>query len=94
MQRCENFGLTITGITAKGLTGSLSGLPAFIPVSQIEKRVGGAWWTEEEMYREFLGRNLSVAILEVSRNSKKVVCSPSKARENDILRSLEVWYHV
>jgi len=43
------------------------------------------------MIEFFVGKELSVGIVEVSAVNKKVVCSSIKAKENDALRRLEVW---
>lgn len=42
------------------------------------------------MVAEYVGQEARVAVLEVVRDSRKVVCSVAKARENDDLRQLEV----
>ena len=42
------------------------------------------------MAAQFAGKEVNLAILEVARASRKVVCSVVKARENDDLRQLEV----
>jgi hypothetical protein len=41
------------------------------------------------MATEYAGQEVCVAVLEVVRDSRKVVCSIAKARENDDLRQLE-----
>ena len=42
------------------------------------------------MSAQFAGKEVSLAVLEVARASRKVVCSVVKAKENDDLRRLEV----
>ena len=44
----------------------------------------------QDLAAQFAGREVSLAILEVARSSRKVVCSLVKAKENDDLRQLEV----
>lgn len=44
----------------------------------------------QDMTAQFAGQEVSLAILEVARTSRKVVCSVVKAKENDDLRQLEV----
>jgi ribosomal protein S1 len=90
LQSCENFKVKITGANAGGITCMMGGLPAFVPVSQLEKKADGSWWTQEEMVASFSGQEISVAILEVSRTDNKIVCSVLRALENDRLRRLEV----
>jgi ribosomal protein S1 len=90
LQSCENFKVKITGANTGGITCMMGGLPAFVPVSQLEKKADGSWWTQEEMVASFSGQEISVAILEVSRTENKIVCSVIRALENDRLRRLEV----
>lgn len=89
-ESCENFNVKITGANTGGITCIMGGLPAFIPVSQLEKKADGSWWTQEEIVASFSGQEISVAILEVSRTENKIVCSVLRALENDRLRRLEV----
>lgn len=44
----------------------------------------------QDMLAHFAGQEVSLAVLEVTRASRKVVCSVVKAKENDDLRQLEV----
>ena len=44
----------------------------------------------QTMAEHFTGKEVSMAVLEVARASRKVVCSVVKAKENDDLRRLEV----
>ena len=44
----------------------------------------------QDMVTHFAGQEVSLAVLEVTRASRKVVCSVVKAKENDDLRHLEV----
>lgn len=44
----------------------------------------------QDMAQQFAGQEVSLAVLEVARASRKVVCSVAKAKENDELRQLEV----
>ena len=44
----------------------------------------------QDMTAHFAGQEVSLAVLEVTRASRKVVCSVVKAKENDDLRQLEV----
>lgn len=44
----------------------------------------------QDMAQQFAGQEVSLAVLEVARSSRKVVCSVAKAKENDELRQLEV----
>lgn len=44
----------------------------------------------QDMAAHFAGQEVSLAVLEVARASRKVVCSVVKAKENDDLRQLEV----
>lgn len=47
MQGCENFTVFITGANNGGLTANLGGIPVFIPVSQLERKIDKTWWTAE-----------------------------------------------
>jgi len=44
----------------------------------------------QDMVAHFAGQEVSLAVLEVTRASRKVVCSVVKAKENNDLRRLEV----
>lgn len=44
----------------------------------------------QDMAAQFAGREVGLAVLEVARASRKIVCSVVKARENDDLRHLAV----
>lgn len=44
----------------------------------------------QDMVAHFAGQEVSLAVLEVTRASRKVVCSVVKAKENNDLRHLEV----
>jgi hypothetical protein len=44
----------------------------------------------QDMAAQFAGRDVSLAVVEVGRASRKVVCSLAKAKENDDLRELQV----
>ncbi|KAL4517527.1 hypothetical protein Ndes2437B_g06756 [Nannochloris sp. 'desiccata'] len=54
-ESCENFNVKITGANTGGITCIMGGLPAFIPVSQLEKKADGSWWTQEEMCALYFG---------------------------------------
>lgn len=82
--------MRIDGANSGGITSRLTGLSLFVPVSQLEKREGGEWWSEETMEAEFVGQELPLAVTEVSRKNRKVVASLTRAHENAAVRSLEV----
>ncbi len=44
----------------------------------------------QDMAQQFAGQEVNLAVVEVARSSRKVVCSVAKAKENDELRQLEV----
>lgn len=44
----------------------------------------------QELEAKYTGKELKVAILQASADTKKIVCSALKARENEALRLLEV----
>jgi hypothetical protein len=44
----------------------------------------------QDLKAQFVGKEANLAVLEVARASRKVVCSMVKAQENDDLRQLEV----
>lgn len=90
VQHKENLRVLIEGANNGGLLSRLNGLALFVPVSQLEKRGHNEWWTEQDMAAQYAGREVSLAVLEVARSSRKVVCSVVKAKENDDLRQLEV----
>lgn len=136
LQAKENFRVRVESANAGGLVSKLNGLSLFIPVSQLEKRPGGEWWTEQvgreggshcrrrpsinpsplqgmsaqllfalfflslttclafalvqEMSAEYSGRYVDVACVEVVRSNRKVVCSLTKAKENEGVRAVEV----
>ena len=123
LQSCENFKVTVSGANSGGLTFTMGGLPAFVPVSQLAKKADRTWWTQDvsiayweyysqkkkfgfkywleiksshnyfqllqEMGETFIGHDVSVAILEVSQEGNKIVCSITRAEENDKMRRLE-----
>ncbi|KAL4450617.1 hypothetical protein ABPG77_000973 [Micractinium sp. CCAP 211/92] len=89
-QHKENLRVTVEGANNGGLLSRLNGLSLFVPVSQLEKRGGKEWWTEQDMAQQFAGQEVNLAVVEVARSSRKVVCSVAKAKENDELRQLEV----
>ncbi|KAL4854066.1 30S ribosomal protein S1 [Chlorella vulgaris] len=90
IQHKENLMVTIEGANNGGLLSRLNGLSLFVPVSQLEKKGHNEWWTEKDMAAQFAGREVGLAVLEVARASRKIVCSVVKARENDDLRHLAV----
>jgi hypothetical protein len=44
----------------------------------------------QDLAAQFAGQEVRLAVVEVARASRKVVCSVTKAKENDDLRQLEV----
>ncbi|KAI7835393.1 hypothetical protein COHA_010703 [Chlorella ohadii] len=90
VQHKENLRVTVEGANSGGLLSRFNGLSLFVPVSQLEKKGANEWWTEQDMVAHFAGQEVSLAVLEVTRASRKVVCSVVKAKENNDLRRLEV----
>lgn len=90
VQHKENLRVVVEGANNGGLLSKINGLSLFVPVSQLEKKGDKEWWTEQAMSAQFAGKEVSLAVLEVARASRKVVCSVVKAKENDDLRRLEV----
>ncbi|PRW20678.1 30S ribosomal S1 [Chlorella sorokiniana] len=90
VQHKENLRVTVEGANSGGLLSRFNGLSLFVPVSQLEKKGANEWWTEQDMMAHFAGQEVSLAVLEVTRASRKVVCSVVKAKENNDLRRLEV----
>lgn len=86
----ENIKVTVDGANSGGLVSRIGGIPLFIPVSQLEKKDENSWWTEPEMVSTYRGKEINVAVTEVSRGSRKVLGSLSKAGDNDSLRGLKV----
>lgn len=86
----ENFTVQVESVNSGGLVSRLTGLSLFIPVSQLPKRKQGEWWTESTMRDEYVGKHVSVAVMEVARATRKVVCSMLRAEENGALRGLQV----
>jgi len=85
----ENIKLSVESTNSGGLISRLGGVPLFVPVSHLSKKSNGEWWSKEELV-EFKGKDITIALIEVSRNAKKIVGSISRARENEILRRVEV----
>ena len=86
----ENFIITPKSVNSGGIICSICALPGFVPVSHLPRKADGSWWTTEEIEAEFVGKEVAVAIIEVSQSDNRIVCSVLKAQENNVMRTIEV----
>lgn len=86
----ENFSVMVNGVNKGGLTAFIAGYPVFVPISQLNRRSDGQMWDVQSLQEAYMKKRIRIAMLEMNRDDRRVVCSELKAVENDALRSLEV----
>lgn len=86
----ENFSVVINGANKGGLTAYIAGYPVFIPISQLQRREDGQMWDVQSLQAAYMKKRIRIALLEINKDDKRVVCSELRAIENDQIRKLEV----
>ena len=86
----EGFSVMVNGVNKGGLTAYVAGYPVFVPISQLIRRTDGEMWDAQSLQEAYMKKRIRIAMLEMNRDDRRVVCSEAKAVENDALRSLEV----
>jgi len=86
----ENLSVIVNGVNKGGLTAFIAGYPVFVPISQLLRRADGEMWDAQSLQEHYMKKRISIAMLEIGREDRRVVCSEIKAVENDALRGLRV----
>ena len=86
----ENLSVVVNGVNKGGLTAFIAGYPVFVPISQLLRRADGEMWDAQSLQDHYMKKRISIAMLEIGREDRRVVCSEIKAVENDALRGLRV----
>jgi len=90
----EIFGIKITDANKGGLVANLSGISAFMPVSQLlanhYPRVEGG--DKSKIFQElskFIGETFSVKVIDVDKRENKLIISEKAAQNDDMKKILE-----
>jgi len=90
MYEKEGFSVMVNGVNKGGLTAYIAGYPVFVPISQLIRRTDGEMWDAQSLQEAYMKKRIRIAMLEMNRDDRRVVCSEMRAVENDALRSLAV----
>ncbi len=86
----ESFSVMVNGVNKGGLTAYIAGYPVFVPISQLIRRTDGEMWDAQSLQDAYMKKRIRIAMLEMNRDDRRVVCSELRAVENDALRGLAV----
>ncbi len=86
----ESFSVMVNGVNKGGLTAYIAGYPVFVPISQLIRRTDGEMWDAQSLQDAYMKKRIRIAMLEMNRDDRRVVCSELRAVENDALRGVAV----